>query len=193
MPCTGITIELDELENTTAPVERERVAADAIIEARRSALKSKLRASSFSSRELRWPMVTQRHYPVTVTNLIALHSDRAGLQLFLLLDSCSNWEPGSRFEGLRHFIRRAAASERLPKPRLRHCNAARQVSNTGNVWTHFRRRPRASTACIDSVDWNTACIEIKAKVGVTRPKKRHLNPSMGCTRLMRQTHSARRQ
>jgi hypothetical protein len=48
MPCTGITIELDELENTTAPVERERVAADAIIEARRSALKSKLRASSFS-------------------------------------------------------------------------------------------------------------------------------------------------
>jgi hypothetical protein len=82
LPCTGITIELDELENTTAPVERERVAADAIIEARRSALESKLRASSFSSRELRWPMVTQRHHPLTVTNLIALHSDRAGLQLF---------------------------------------------------------------------------------------------------------------
>ena len=75
MPCTGITIELDELENTTAPVERERVAADAIIEARRSALESKLRASSFSSRELRWPMVTQRHYPLTVTNLIALRSE----------------------------------------------------------------------------------------------------------------------
>jgi hypothetical protein len=42
--------------------------------------------------------------PVPVTNLTPLRGDRSALQLFVLIDNCSNWELGSRFEELRRFI-----------------------------------------------------------------------------------------
>lgn len=48
--------------------------------------------------------VTERYEPLAVTNLIPLRGDRAGLELFLLVDHCSNCEPGSKFEELSHFI-----------------------------------------------------------------------------------------
>jgi hypothetical protein len=50
-------------------------------------------------------IVMQRQYgPATVTNLIPLRGDRAGLELFLLVDNCSNCELGSKLEELRRFI-----------------------------------------------------------------------------------------
>src|ERR1700733_11785847 len=49
--------------------------------------------------------VTQHYKPLVVTNLIPLRGDRAGLELFLLVDNCSNCEPGSKFEELSQFIR----------------------------------------------------------------------------------------
>jgi hypothetical protein len=48
--------------------------------------------------------VTQNYEPLAITNLIPLRGDRAGLELFLLVDNCSNCEPGSNFEELSHFI-----------------------------------------------------------------------------------------
>lgn len=49
-------------------------------------------------------IVTQHYEPLAVTNLTPLRGDRAGLELFLLVDNCSNCEPGSKFEELSHFI-----------------------------------------------------------------------------------------
>jgi hypothetical protein len=49
-------------------------------------------------------IVTLHDQPAPVTNLTPLRGDRGGLQLFLLVDNCSNWEPGSGFEELRRFI-----------------------------------------------------------------------------------------
>jgi len=48
--------------------------------------------------------VTERYEPLTVTNLTPLRGDRGGLELFLLVDNCSNCEPGPKFEELRRFI-----------------------------------------------------------------------------------------
>ena len=48
--------------------------------------------------------VTQHYEPLTVTRLIPLRGDRAGLELFLLVDNCSSCEPGSKFEELSRFI-----------------------------------------------------------------------------------------
>jgi hypothetical protein len=48
--------------------------------------------------------VMQSYEPRQVTNLISLRGDRAGLELFLLVDHCSNCEPGSKFEEINRFI-----------------------------------------------------------------------------------------
>jgi hypothetical protein len=48
--------------------------------------------------------VTQRFDPQPVTKLVPLNGDRAALELFVLVDNCSNCEPGSKFEELRRFI-----------------------------------------------------------------------------------------
>jgi hypothetical protein len=48
--------------------------------------------------------VTQYYDPLPITNLTPLSGDRAGLELFLLVDNCSNCEPGSKFEELSRFI-----------------------------------------------------------------------------------------
>jgi len=48
--------------------------------------------------------VTENYEPLAITNLIPLRGDRAGLELFLLVDNCSNCEPGSNFEELSRFI-----------------------------------------------------------------------------------------
>src|SRR5208283_6184630 len=42
--------------------------------------------------------------PQPITKLIPLQGDRGGLELFLLVDNCSNCEPGPKFEELRRFI-----------------------------------------------------------------------------------------
>lgn len=49
-------------------------------------------------------IVTQRYEPLPITNLVPLRGERAGLELFLLVDNCSNCEPGSKFQELSHFI-----------------------------------------------------------------------------------------
>ncbi len=46
-------------------------------------------------------IVTQYAEPLAITNLVPL---RAGLELFVIVDNCSNCEPGSKFEELRRFI-----------------------------------------------------------------------------------------
>jgi putative ABC transport system permease protein len=48
--------------------------------------------------------LTQHYEPLAITNLIPLRGDRAGLELFLLVDNCSSCEPGTKFEELRRFI-----------------------------------------------------------------------------------------
>lgn len=54
--------------------------------------------------------VTERYEPLAVTDLIPLRGERAGLELFLLVDHCSNCEAGSKFEELSQFIRSQPAS-----------------------------------------------------------------------------------
>src|SRR5271166_3302312 len=54
--------------------------------------------------------VTQHYQPLPITNLIPLRGDRAGLELFLLVDNCSNCEPGNKFEELSHFIKSQPAT-----------------------------------------------------------------------------------
>jgi hypothetical protein len=49
-------------------------------------------------------IVRQQVDPLPITNLAPLRGDQAGLELFLLVDNCSNCEPGSKFEELRRFI-----------------------------------------------------------------------------------------
>ncbi len=49
-------------------------------------------------------VVTQQYEPLPITNLVPLSGPRAGLDLFLLVDHCSNCEPGSKFEEIRRFI-----------------------------------------------------------------------------------------
>lgn len=48
--------------------------------------------------------VTQEFEPLPITNLTPLRGDRAALEMFILVDNCSNCEPGSKFEELRKFI-----------------------------------------------------------------------------------------
>ncbi len=48
--------------------------------------------------------VTEHYEPLPVTRLIPLRGADAGLELFLLVDHCSNCEPGSKFEELSRFI-----------------------------------------------------------------------------------------
>jgi len=49
-------------------------------------------------------VVTERFDPLPVTNLVPLRGDRAGLELYVLVDNCSNREPGSHFAELRRFV-----------------------------------------------------------------------------------------
>jgi hypothetical protein len=49
--------------------------------------------------------VNQGYQSLPVTNLIPLRGEHAGLELFLLVDHCSNCEPGSKFQELSQFIR----------------------------------------------------------------------------------------
>lgn len=49
-------------------------------------------------------IVMQGDNPVPITNLFPLRGDRAELELFVLVDNCSNCEPGPIFAELRHFL-----------------------------------------------------------------------------------------
>lgn len=49
-------------------------------------------------------IVEDQHELLAITNFVPLRGDRAALELFLLVDNCSNCEPGSKFEELRKFI-----------------------------------------------------------------------------------------
>jgi hypothetical protein len=48
--------------------------------------------------------VRQQVDPLPIANLVPLRGDRAGLELYVLVDNCSNCAPGSNFEELRRFI-----------------------------------------------------------------------------------------
>jgi hypothetical protein len=48
--------------------------------------------------------VTEHYEPLPVANVTPLRGEAAGLELFVLVDHCSNCEPGSKFEELSHFI-----------------------------------------------------------------------------------------
>ena len=49
-------------------------------------------------------VITQHYEQRAARNLIPLRGDWAGLELYLLVDNCSNCEPGNKFEELRRFI-----------------------------------------------------------------------------------------
>jgi len=49
-------------------------------------------------------IVMQNHQPLTITGLTPLRGERAGLELFILVDNCSSCEVGSKFDELRRFI-----------------------------------------------------------------------------------------
>ncbi len=57
--------------------------------------------------------VTQRYNTLAVNDLIPLRGERAGLELFFLVDNCSNCEPGSKFEELSRFISSQPPSTRI--------------------------------------------------------------------------------
>jgi len=57
--------------------------------------------------------VTQDYEPLPITKLVPLRGDRGGLDLFLLVDNCSNCEAGTQFEDLRKFINAQAAGTRV--------------------------------------------------------------------------------
>lgn len=48
--------------------------------------------------------VTQHYEPMVITSFVPLRGNRAGLELFVLVDSCSSCDPGSRFDELNRFI-----------------------------------------------------------------------------------------
>lgn len=49
-------------------------------------------------------VVTQGSKPLMITSLTPLRGDRAGLELFVLVDNCSSCEVGSKFDELQRFI-----------------------------------------------------------------------------------------
>jgi len=53
-------------------------------------------------------MVSERYEPLQITNLVPLESSRADLELFLLVDHCSNCELGPKLDELHRFIRSQA-------------------------------------------------------------------------------------
>ncbi|MBZ5611375.1 MAG: hypothetical protein LAP38_24190 [Acidobacteriia bacterium] len=55
-------------------------------------------------------VMTGKYEPLQVTNFIPLEGDRAGLELFLLVDDCSNCEFGPKFDELRRFVSLQAAT-----------------------------------------------------------------------------------
>ncbi|HEV2576337.1 MAG TPA: hypothetical protein VGU25_03910 [Acidobacteriaceae bacterium] len=55
-------------------------------------------------------VVTQNDRPVKVTALLPLRGDRAGLELYVLVDNCSNCEAGPQFEELARFIQTQPAT-----------------------------------------------------------------------------------
>jgi hypothetical protein len=57
--------------------------------------------------------VTQDYAPLPISQLVPLRGDRGDLELFLLVDNCSNCEAGSQFEDLRKFISAQAVGTRV--------------------------------------------------------------------------------
>ncbi len=57
--------------------------------------------------------VTQGYNPLQITNLVPLRGGRAALDLFFLVDNCSNCEPGNKFEELSHFILSQPSTTRI--------------------------------------------------------------------------------
>jgi hypothetical protein len=49
-------------------------------------------------------VVTPEYRSLTVTNLTPLRGDRAGLEMFVLVDNCSSCEAGTKFQELSRFI-----------------------------------------------------------------------------------------
>jgi len=48
--------------------------------------------------------VTQEYEPLPITKLIPLRGDRAALEMFILVDNCSDCEPGTKVDELHKFI-----------------------------------------------------------------------------------------
>src|SRR5579862_1937600 len=61
-------------------------------------------APALSSEDL---VVTQLFNPLPITNLVHLENN---VEIFLLVDNCSDCEPGSKFDELRRFIRSQPAT-----------------------------------------------------------------------------------
>lgn len=57
--------------------------------------------------------VTQSYEPLPITSLVPLRGERAGLELFILVDNCSNCEAGSQFDDLRKFISSQSPSTKV--------------------------------------------------------------------------------
>lgn len=49
-------------------------------------------------------IVTPEYKPLAITNLVPLRGERAGLELFVLVDNCSSCEAGTKFQELSRFI-----------------------------------------------------------------------------------------
>lgn len=55
-------------------------------------------------------VVTQNDRPLKITSLTPLRGDRAGLELFVLVDNCSSCEAGPQFEELSRFLQEQPAT-----------------------------------------------------------------------------------
>lgn len=91
-------------------------------------------------------IVTQHSESLPVTNLIPLGGDRARLELFLLVDNCSNLALGDRFEELRRFIRSQPSATTIG---VAHIQNGRLQLTEKPTEDHERaaRALRASTGC----------------------------------------------
>jgi hypothetical protein len=83
--------------------------------------------------------VTERYNTLLVNDLIPLRGERAGLELFFLVDNCSNCEPGSKFEELSRFIRSQPESTKIGVAYIR--NGELQIAQNPTA-----DRPRAIRA-----------------------------------------------
>jgi len=58
-------------------------------------------------------IVTQTYEPLPIANLTPLRGDRADLEIFVLVDNCSNCEAGTQFADLRSFINSQPSSTKV--------------------------------------------------------------------------------
>jgi hypothetical protein len=91
-------------------------------------------------------IVTHHSEPLPVTKVTPLDGDRARLELFFLVDNCSNWPLGNRFEELRRFVLSQPSSTTIGVAHIQN-GRLRLTENPTEDHERAARALRASTGC----------------------------------------------